>query len=297
MLIRLFFRVPYIYDMDSSIALQATEKWQILRPIYPALAWFEKLGVQFSRAVVPVCDALAVLADKHGSKHTHILRDVSLMSSDVSSEVKLRSEIGADADDVIILYVGNLEPYQGVDLLVEGFLGIAENSPKARLAIIGGSEAHREEISKKIADSRFTSRVHIMGPRPVGLLGDYLSQAEILASPRSKGNNTPMKIYSYLHAGKAILATELPTHTQVLNHEVSLLVPPRASEIGEGIKQLIDNPLFRKKLGKNAFQYAEENFTIQVFTSRLNELYSKMETELGLRNKREENDQAPPRCQ
>jgi glycosyltransferase involved in cell wall biosynthesis len=297
MLLRLFFRIPYIYDMDSSIALQATEKWQALRPLYPVLAWFEKLGVTFSRAVVPVCDALAVLADKHGSKHTHILRDVSLMSSNVSSEINLRREISADTEDVIILYVGNLEPYQGVDLLMEGFLAIAEGAPKARLAIIGGSESHRNLLSEKVSDSRFASRAHIMGPRPVGLLGDYLSQADILASPRSKGNNTPMKIYSYLHAGKAILATELPTHTQVLNHDVALLVAPRASDIGEGIKHLIENPLFRKKLGKNAFHYAEENFTIRVFTKRLNELYSKIEEQLAIKLRNDQSDQAPPRCQ
>ena len=49
--------------------------------------------------------------------------------------------------------------------------------------------------------------------RPVVLtgFGPYVTPAlfeaaDVLVSPRIRGNNTPMKIYSYLESGKAILA-------------------------------------------------------------------------------------------
>ena len=38
----------------------------------------------------------------------------------------------------------------------------------------------------------------------------------MLVSPRSRGTNTPLKIYQYLRSGKPIVATRLLTHTQVL---------------------------------------------------------------------------------
>ena len=44
-----------------------------------------------------------------------------------------------------------------------------------------------------------------------------LLAADVLVSPRLKGLNTPMKIYSYLDSGSAVLATRLRTHTQVLD--------------------------------------------------------------------------------
>ena len=44
-------------------------------------------------------------------------------------------------------------------------------------------------------------------------------------SPRIKGNNTPMKL-SYLHSGKAVLATNLPPHTQILDNRVAMLADP-----------------------------------------------------------------------
>ena len=57
------------------------------------------------------------------------------------------------------------------------------------------------------------------------MLASLLAQADVLVSPRTRGNNTPMKIYSYLDAGRAVLATDLPTHTQVLTPECARLAP------------------------------------------------------------------------
>ena len=47
---------------------------------------------------------------------------------------------------------------------------------------------------------------------------------DILVSPRIRGTNTPLKIYSYLRSGKPIVATDLLTHTQVLSPAVARLV-------------------------------------------------------------------------
>lgn len=284
-IIKLIFRIPYVYDMDSSIALQATEKWRILKPVYPILSAFEKLGIKLSQAVVPVCDTLAVLADRHGSRHTHILRDVSLKADLPDAKINLREELGIDSREEIILYVGNLESYQGVDLLVDGFLAVEHEIPSTRLVIIGGSEPHRLTLQSRIKNHSAADRIHVAGPRPVSALGEYLSQADILASPRSKGNNTPMKIYSYLHSGRAILATDLPTHTQVLNSDVSLLVAAEPAAIAEGLKILVQNIDLRHQLGDRAFAYAEENFTLKVFRQRLWQLYEKLEQVLGLHAK------------
>lgn len=70
--------------------------------------------------------------------------------------------------------------------------------------------------------------MHFLGAQPVALLSAvYLAQADILVSPRSKGSNTPMKLYSYLASGKPILATNLWTHTQVLTAASAVLTEPR----------------------------------------------------------------------
>ena len=54
----------------------------------------------------------------------------------------------------------------------------------------------------------------------------YLAYAAVLISPRLDGTTTPLKIYSYLHANKPIVATNITAHTQLLSPETAVLVEP-----------------------------------------------------------------------
>jgi glycosyltransferase involved in cell wall biosynthesis len=275
-LLKLVFRIPYLYDMDSSLAIQVTDKWRLLRPLRPVLGAFERVAVKGSIAVVPVCDALAAIADRHGSRETFILRDVSLLNGARHPECNLRREIGADASAEVVLYVGNLEPYQGIDLLLESFRIVAEHHDTSRLAIIGGSPQHIAAYRAQAESMGFGARMHFLGPRPLDMLNSYIVQADILTSPRVKGNNTPMKIYSYLHSGRAILATELFTHTQVLTHEVAELASPEPGPFAEAMLRLLRDPVRRARLGSAGNALAEKNYTFEVFSERLNAMYDRI---------------------
>ena len=278
-LIKLIWKIPYVYDMDSSIAQQLTEKWCLLKPLQLIFSYLEGLAVKHSVAVVPVCDALAVIANNHGSHDTQILRDISLLdlnSEDTASTQTLKEELNIPNDSCIILYVGNLEPYQGCNLLIDAFAGIANKFPKAHLVIIGGSEEHLKATQNRINNLHAKTQIHLAGRRPVNRLKNYLLQGDILASPRLRGNNTPMKIYSYLHAGKAILATNLPTHTQVLTNEVALLTEPNITNYAQGLTTLLSDQELCKKLGDAAHELAEQKYTFEIFKRDLNALYDRI---------------------
>ena len=57
----------------------------------------------------------------------------------------------------------------------------------------------------------------------------------MLVSPRIAGTNTPLKLYAYLKTGKPIVATDLPTHTQVLTSQTALLAPPDPRAFGQAL--------------------------------------------------------------
>ena len=283
-LIRFIFGVPYVYDMDSSLALQLTEKWWVLRPCLPLLERLERGVVRKSVAVVPVCDALAVIAERHGSPHTQILRDISLLEMQEGAEgtadatEDLRAGLGLPASCLLILYSGNLESYQGIDLLIDSFARVAPSHRDCHLVIIGGAPEHIAFYRQKAAQLDLTAQVHFPGPRPVALLRHFLAQADVVVSPRTKGNNTPMKIYSYLHSGKALVATALPTHTQVISEGVALLAAPTAEEFGAALRAVIADGALRDSLGAAAYRLAEEKYTYPVFERSLNALYDHLET-------------------
>jgi glycosyltransferase involved in cell wall biosynthesis len=278
-LIKRVWGIPYIYDMDSSLALQLAEKWWWVRPLAPLLAALEKMAVRESLAVVPVCDALAAIAERHGSPHTKVLSDISLLNIEREGakvalpSVNLRSEMGIAADAKVLLYIGNLERYQGIDLLVESFAAIARHFPNAHLAIIGGTAEHIDGYRKKARSLGAEKQIHLLGPRPVAQLNSYLCEASILVSPRTLGNNTPMKIFSYLHSGVPVLATRLPTHTQVLSDEVAKLAAPTASEFGSAMTALLSSPELCASLGGRARALAESRYTFAQFEQTLSSIY------------------------
>lgn len=272
------FGTPYVYDMDSSLSMQLTEKWRIFKPLQPLLSFLEGIAVRGSLAVAPVCDALQLIAERHGSPHTVMLRDVSLLPDGESPYVGASQAFGGSVRDgqPVVLYVGNLERYQGIDLLLESFALVAKHTAKPQLVVIGGTQASIETHARRAVALGCGESVSFLGPRPVADLKAYLQHAEILVSPRIKGNNTPMKVYSYLHSGTALVATDLPTHSQVLDSEIAVLAPATPQAFAAGISSLLDSPELRAQMGARARARAEALYTIAAFESQLLALYSRL---------------------
>jgi glycosyltransferase involved in cell wall biosynthesis len=277
-LIKKIWGIPYIYDMDSSLSLQVTEKWRWCKPLYPIMNFLEGIAVRGSVAVAPVCDALSAIAAKHGAPHTVMLRDVSLLPlSSQENDCRNRTlGLSLRKEQPVILYVGNLEFYQGIDLLVESFALISDHESQPHLVIVGGTPDSIERYQNKTTHLGCDATVSFLGPRPVAQLRDYLAAADIVVSPRVKGNNTPMKIYSYLHSGKALVATDLPTHRQVLDEEISVLAPAEARGFSHGLRTLLDNPEARIAIGENARRRAETLYTLSAFETQLGALYDEV---------------------
>ena len=180
----------------------------------------------------------------------------------------------------LLMYVGNLESYQGIDLLLDSFAKVLPEEPTAHLVIIGGKEDDIEKYRAKAQQQEIGSNVHLVGPRPIAHLKSYLEQADIVVSPRTQGDNTPMKLYSYLDCGRALLATNLLTHTQVLNSQIALLASPEVTDFASGMLKLIQKPDLRDRLAVAAQAYIAKEHTYDVFSQKLSGLYDWLTTEI-----------------
>ena len=117
----------------------------------------------------------------------------------------------------MVLYTGTFEAYQGLDLLFEAMAHVRAARPEARLLLAGGKPDQVERARRAGARGRDRRRRRSSpaSGRPSEIPA-YLLACDVLVSPRSRGTNTPLKIYQYLRSGKPIVATRLLTHTQVL---------------------------------------------------------------------------------
>lgn len=261
-----------VYDMDSSMADQMMEKWGWLKLFRPILEGFEKHAMRSADIVLPVCQSLADKVEKFApGKRYVLLHDMAMEFPAVPAETEnLRERLGITGP--LALYVGNLEHYQGIDLLLEGF--VAAKAPELSLVVIGGKESDLANYRQRVSELGISDRAHLLGPRPLNRLSYYLEQADILISPRLRGVNTPMKIYSYLLAGRAIVATRIESHTQVLDDTCARLVEPTGAAMGAALRELAADEAERKKLGDKAKEIARTRHSREAYRSALLSAYA-----------------------
>jgi glycosyltransferase involved in cell wall biosynthesis len=268
--------IEYIFDMDSSLSAQLLEKYPSFSPLTKFFSFLERSAIRNAKLILPVNNALVEGLDNDDFEKVIVLHDVSLVQNGTGLiDKSVKKEM--DFNGILVMYIGNLEKYQGIDLLLESFTHIAGKSNTIHLAIIGGKPEDIQNYQQKSRELEIDSFVWFFGPKPMKYLGGYLSEADILVSPRISGVNTPMKIYSFLESGKAIVATNLRTHTQVLDNRVAVLAEPSPKAFAEGVLRAAGDESLRERLGKNGKKLAHEKYSYEEFQHSVNRIYDSLE--------------------
>ena len=268
-----FLRVPHLYDMHSSLPQQlsnfAFSRSRFIKRIFLAI---ERFMVRRSRVVIVICPSLEDTVrgiDPHA--HTVLIENAPGSAGDRATPAEaaaVRRAHGLGDATPMVLYTGTFEAYQGLDLLFEAMAIVARARPDARLVLAGGKPDH---VARARAHARMVgigSVTMFAGERPAAEIPSYLLAADLLVSPRSRGTNTPLKIYQYLRSGKAIVATRLLTHTQVLGDQTAILTAATPQDFADGILAGLQNPAHAAAVGRRAQELAETKYSYEAYLER-----------------------------
>jgi glycosyltransferase involved in cell wall biosynthesis len=77
---------------------------------------------------------------------------------------------------------------------------------------------------------------------------------DVAMQPKSVAYASPLKIFEYMAAGRAIVAPDQPNIREILRHEETALLfePDRPEAMWRQILRLIDDPVLRRRLGAAA---------------------------------------------
>jgi glycosyltransferase involved in cell wall biosynthesis len=267
--------IPVIYDLDSWLSDQLAYGGRVQSPVLlKLLRRMERSALLHSRLAITVS---ASLSEAVRAMHPRMLVaqiedspiEEALRAPDPTRVASLRETFGIGMRAAIV-YTGNLESYQGIELLLPAFARVASMRSKPVLVLVGGSPAQIDGVRARAAALGIDAdRVLLTGQRPADEMPEWMAMGTMLVSPRLHGGNTPLKLFSYMWSGVPIVATNLPTHTQVLDAECAVLCEPGAEEMASAMIAVLDDPSRFASLGAMARARVVRDYSREAFRRKL----------------------------
>ncbi len=189
----------------------------------------------------------------HNGVDLHVYRSLP-------EKARARADLGLPQDKKIVCYSGNIYEGRGIEHLIE----IAPGMSGVLFLIVGGLESDVQRCrslarEKRAENIRFTSYVHNnMVPLYLAasdvLVMPYTSRMTIRGGTLARDFTSPIKLFEYMASGRPIVATSIPSVSEILEDGVNaLLVPPDSPEaLAAGIKRALDDPVVAKAVSGRA---------------------------------------------
>jgi glycosyltransferase involved in cell wall biosynthesis len=137
------------------------------------------------------------------------------------------------------------------------------------LVLVGGSPQQIAKVRDRAAQLDIGERVVLAGQRPAEEMPEWMALGDMLVSPRLHGSNTPLKLFSYMWSAVPIVATDLPTHTQVLSAAEAVLRPATAEGLADGMLDVLRDPAHFASLGAAARARVARDYSREAFRRKL----------------------------
>lgn len=256
--------IPFIYEMHSSLPAQMAARHFSTHGLGCTLfGLMERHTVRRARAIVATSPGVAAVACQiEPAAHVLTLVNCYLFDAAVSAEriCQLRQALGLLASHKVVLYTGSFVELQSLDLLVRAIPLVMEREPQARFVFVGG---RADEIRglRRLASALGVSHTLTLEPtRPPEEMPVFMAASEVLVSPRVAGLNAPGKLMCYLNAGRPVVATDCPVHTQILNREIAILTPPTPDGLAQGILTAFTDRRLVATITSNARHLIEKTY-------------------------------------
>ncbi|HMR30229.1 MAG TPA: glycosyltransferase [Geminicoccaceae bacterium] len=266
---------PIVYDMASSIPEQLARKGLLgAPPLRRSLEAAERWLLRKAGCVI--CSA-GLGEHARAAAPAATVREwrfpAELDPAPPEAVAALRRQLGIPEGAPVVVYGGNFASYQGVDLLVRAANEALAAMPGAHLVCVGAADDGELAAAAALVSPAVADRVHLLERQPRQRVPLYLGLAGILVSPRSYGDNFPLKLFDYLAMGRPIVATRIKAHTCVLDERIACLAEPDAAGLAAALTRLLRQPDECARLAAAAAGYADRHLSWDGFKALVAEIY------------------------
>ncbi len=201
----------------------------------------------------------------------------------------IRKKWGFAEKDQIVVFMGTLFEFSGLDGLIREFHEVVEQIPQGKLLIIGDGP-QRSKLEEIIDELNMREQVIITGFQPYETMPQYINLATICVSPFLSNNVTrdifPSKIAQYLSCGKAVISTSLPGMVAVISGERDgVIYTSSVNDMTREIVSLLKSADRRHKLEHAALNYANQMHRHEAITRQFETTLEEAITRKRIKNK------------
>jgi len=189
---------------------------------------------------------------------------------------RTRKELDVAPDTPVIVFVGRLAPVKKLPLTLGAFARVVREQPRAILVVIGDGPL-RQEIGQLARDLDLENNVRFTGRLDAKGLLKWLQAGDVFTLI-SASEGLPCSVIEAMSAGLPPVLSDIPAHTQLVDHEVHGLVTELGNEeaVARGLLRLLGDPQLRTRLGAAARRRMLDQYSMARVADHYEKLFERV---------------------
>lgn len=185
----------------------------------------------------------------------------------------VRKEFGINADEVVIMYHGRLDPEKGLDVLADALARLRKDL-RFKLVLVGrGSDEYTAHLKDKAVRNGLGDKIIMAGFRNPVL--PYVASCDIGVLPSVVAEGCSLAAQEHMSQGHPVIATNNGGQREYIEDgKNGILVPPGdAQALADAIERLIVDAELRKQLGRQAKADYDDHLSYERFYAKMKKIY------------------------
>ena len=271
-------RVPMLFDCQGSLTAEITDHGfvkpgSLLQRLFAMLERWINFSSDFIIASAGPTADLLVSGGVPRERVRALMDGVDTAVFAPMAKGEMRTRLGLPGDRPIVGYLGLMNSYQGVDLLLETAALLKGQGAKLHFLIMGFPEAGYREMADRLG---ITGMVTFTGRIPYDQAPLYLSAGDLAVSPKISLSEANGKLFNYIACGLPTVAFDTPVNREILGEAALYAKVGDAVELAGAIGRLAGDRELREELGRMGRERAVQEHSWQARGRELAAIYLRM---------------------
>ncbi len=264
--------VPLVVEYNGS-EIWAARHWGGTTRFERAALRAEQATLRHAHLVVTVSEPLVAELLAHGLTPERVLWHPNGVDPDRFDPTAftgealrgLRHRYGIADEAILVTFVGSFGNWHGAEVLARVAARTAQRQSPSLHFLFVGDGARSPQVGALLEGVEHAT---LAGAVPADEIPIHLAASDVLVSPHVQNPDgsaffgSPTKLFEYMAAGKAIVASDLDQISEVLAGDSAVLVRPGdEDDLLRGIDEVASDPARRETLGRHARERVIERYT------------------------------------